>query len=297
MQLQQRLDAALERRAEAAESLRLAEQAHLGALQAAAGARTSDVFSSAVSDMLTRHRRAEETLAHAQNELEDVKQDVRAHMPALEKKARAAHERRKSQEMWVRLTALGVPLLALEATLTTFAPIAWYDYVALVALSAATIAVILVIYAETERFLWFGVSAFVAIGLYIGFVTYFRTHDTPRAEPAAALIDGRVPVEGYFVAQTSDRIYFGLPRTGSMPARMIALRRNDVVALAIGKLTATKHDEALRVARELAQSLCADLANGRSSQARAGAAAEDSRPLCPSLARSPAAHLATTSAR
>jgi hypothetical protein len=275
--LQQRLDKARQREKVAAEALNLAAKAQVGALQAAAGAPDSNVFSSAVEEAQTRRSPAEEEAAAAEDELKRVEQEHREMMPELQRQAEATQEKREHREIWTRLTALGIPLLILEVVLTTFASIAWYDYVALVALSAATIAVVLVIYAETERFLWFGISAFVAIGLYIGFAMYFRTHDSPRAEPAAALIDGRAPVDGYFIAQTSDRIYFGIPRRGLVPARLIALRREDVIALAIGRLTPI--GRAFDAAQELGISLCADLSLGQSSGAEPAYSA--SRPRCP----------------
>ncbi|MGN6373868.1 MAG: hypothetical protein ACTHM1_12920 [Solirubrobacteraceae bacterium] len=292
--LQQSLDDALQRHAAAVEAVKLATSAHMGALQAAAAAPDSSVFSAAVEEEQRRRAATERELTSAADELKRVEHDFREHMPRLERKAKAAREKRESRENWTRLTLLGLVFLGIEMLFTNFAPIAWYDYVIVVALSGATIAVSLVIYAETKRFVWFAISAFVAIGLYIGFVTYFRTHDSAQAEPAAALIDGRVPVEGYFIAQTSDRVYFGIPESVSQPARMIALRRDDVVALAIGKLTVTKKDKAFHVARELGAELCEDLSAGQPKRADT-AAAMDSRPLCPSAsAGAPKAHLALT---
>jgi len=250
----------------AIESLDAAEQAHnlatraaTAALEVAESAPDNPTYQVAVEETASTRVRLEQEREKAKQDVDEVSNQVEVHTPRLEAETAAIRARLENRERWSRLTLLGVPLFIVELALTTFAALAWYDYLALAALSAATVAIILIVYAETDNFIWFAVSAFLAIGLYMGFATYFRTRDNPKAEPAAALVDQRIPVAGYFIAQTSDRIYLGIPKEGATPARMVALRRSDVVALAIGQSVPIQRGEAVTAAKALATSLCADL--------------------------------------
>lgn len=239
--------------------LDVAIQAETAAQELLQSAPDNPTYRAALDETVEARRNREDDAQRAETEVERTRRWLQEEAPQLEQEAATVHAHRTRQELWWRLSLLGVPLFGFELALTTFAALAWYDYLTLIALSAATVAMILVVYAETDNFIWFAVSAFLAIGLYMGFTTYFRTRDTPKAEPAAALVDGRRPIAGYFIAQTSDRIYLGLPGNGSIPAHMISLRRSDVVALAIGQSIAIAHGQALMAADALATSLCSDL--------------------------------------
>jgi hypothetical protein len=236
-----------------------ASRAEAGTLEALGTAPGNRLYAEAAREAADASARIAQELLDAKERADEAERRLAEQLPGLEQETQEVRSRLARQELWIRLTLLGLPLLGLELLLTTFAPLAWYDYVILVALSAATTSLILIIYAYRDHFAWFAVSAFLAIGTYMGFTTYFRTRDDPEAEPAAALVDGRTPVVGYFIAQTSDRIYLGIPPGEGMPGRMIELRRNDVVALAIGRSTPIRDDRALDAAMLLRTSLCAGL--------------------------------------
>jgi hypothetical protein len=236
-----------------------ASRAEAGSLEALNASPHNTVYAEAAREATGARTRLAYELVDAKNRADEAERRLAEQLPGLEQETQEVRSRLARQELWIRLTLLGIPLLGLELLLTTFAPLAWYDYAILVALSAATTSLILIIYAYRDHFAWFAVSAFLAIGTYMGFTTYFRTRDDPEAEPAAALVDGRTPVVGYFIAQTSDRIYLGIPSGEGLPARMIELRRNDVVALAIGQSTPIHDHRALDAAMLLRASLCAGL--------------------------------------
>ncbi|HTD09975.1 MAG TPA: hypothetical protein VK680_13900 [Solirubrobacteraceae bacterium] len=236
-----------------------AARAEAGTLEALSTAPGNTVYAEAAREAADASARLEQELLDAKERADQTERRLAEQLPGLEQKTQEVRSRLARRELWMRLTLLGLPLLGLELLLTTFAPLAWYDYVILVALSATTTSLILIVYAYRDHFAWFAVSAFLAIGTYMGFTTYFRTRDDPEAEPAAALVDGRTPIVGYFIAQTSDRIYLGIPSGGGLPGRMIELRRNDVVALAIGQSTPIHDHHALDAAMLLRTSLCAGL--------------------------------------
>lgn len=108
------------------------------------------------------------------------------------------------------------------------------------------------------NFAWCALTTFVAVGVFTGFLTYYRTVDDPKVEPAAVLRSNGAPVFGFFVAQTSDRVYLGT----TLPAgdvRLDAIPREDVTDMTIAALQpaidATKRGRRLaleicRVARE-----------------------------------------------
>lgn len=289
--LEESLDAARKRLAAAADAVKLECTAHIAALQAAAAAPHREAFSDAVEDAKRRRSSAEREHEQAVADLERLERDVLVKTAELDEQCEEARKKRESRENWTRLPLLGLLFFAFLALFSKFASIGSAEYIAIVPLTAVTVAVSLVIYAETKRFLWFAISAFLVICIFRGIVTYLRTYDTPQAEPAAALVDGRAPVDGYFIAQTSDRIYLGVPQSVSPFPRMIALRRDDVVALAIGRFTRIGGNQAFHVARQLGSELCEDLSAGQSK--RSETASEASRPRCPSkAATSSAARLA-----
>lgn len=110
------------------------------------------------------------------------------------------------------------------------------EFLALAGVALGTVAVSLAIYASTEKFIWFGVVAFVTVGIYIGFATYFSTTGNPKVEPAVALRSDHPPVIGVYVADTASNLYLGtFPGTGQ-PSRLLVIPRAQVTDLAIGPL-------------------------------------------------------------
>jgi len=166
-------------------------------------------------------------------------------------------------------------LLFLELVLMGFAKLGVLAYVILSALSIVTTIVSLLVYEQTNHFSWFGVAAFLSVSLFIGASTYFRTRANPEAEPTAALVSSTKAVAGYFVAQTSDRVYLGEPAGSGLPSRLVGLDRAQVTALSIGPLTRTEASQAIDVANRMAKALCKQVP-----QPEKGATA---RRGCPSL--------------
>ncbi len=139
------------------------------------------------------------------------------------------------------------------------------------------------------RFAVIGLFALVAVPLVMAIATYYRAQAAPRVEPVALLRGDGTPFVGFFVAETSDRVYVGTfdeqTRTPcaaphgacggktdevTIPARLLSLPRNDVVNLTVGPREPLYAEDALsdptrpRTAREWAAGaalrLC-DLAN------------------------------------
>jgi hypothetical protein len=95
-------------------------------------------------------------------------------------------------------------------------------------------AICLVTLANTN-FVWFGLAIIVAVGLLNGFITYCRTKNDAKVEPAALLRSHGAPVFGFYVAQTSDRVYLSTnPMVGK--TRLDVIPRDEVIALVIGGL-------------------------------------------------------------
>jgi hypothetical protein len=138
-------------------------------------------------------------------------------------------------ELWVGfLTVLFFPILFNKAifSLSFF----WPGLIlALVALAAATASA--VVYLSTQKLIWFGVTAFVTVGIYIGFATYYSTTRNPKVEPAAALRGKRAPMVGIFIADTASNLYLGTFPEGPRKPHLIVIPRAQVTSLAIGPLT------------------------------------------------------------
>jgi hypothetical protein len=137
-------------------------------------------------------------------------------------------------ELWVGAAVLLVlPPVANQALFhVTF----FWDGAILVGIAALATTISLVTYVTTEKFVWFGIVAFVTVGAYIGAATFFSTTDNPKIEPAAALRTGHPPVIGIYIADTSTNLYLGsFPEPGK-PSRLIVLPRAQVTDLSVGPL-------------------------------------------------------------
>lgn len=207
---------------------------------------------------------------------------IQGELRAVDAQAETVREHLKRRELRWRLVSLGIPLFGLELLYTWVATeleLEWWTYMILLLASAATVSIILIVYAFKESFVLFAICTFLAVGLYLGFITYFRTRDAPMADPAAALVSERHPIVGYFIAQTSDRVYLGIPPSGGAPSRVVALPRSDVVALAIARPTLIRTGGAFTSARALATVLCADFNNGTADVAKTKSSSL--APICP----------------
>jgi len=92
------------------------------------------------------------------------------------------------------------------------------------------------VYWATENFVWFGVMAFVVVGVYLGAATYFKTHNSAKMEPVAVLRTGHDPVAAAFIASTSENVYVGTFREKKTPPRLLIIPRSQVVELTVGPL-------------------------------------------------------------
>jgi F0F1-type ATP synthase membrane subunit b/b' len=192
---------------------------------------------------------AEATLQGSRAALESAQAHVRSRQGQVDRFKRWSERR----DPFVQGVALVVPILVLELLMTGFGLPA-HDYIWLTLVAACSSALLFGIWTARKKFIWFGVAVFVAVSVFQGVSTYLRTRDSPKVEPMAAITDAPTPVTGYYIAQTGDRIYVGLPSASrTLPARMLALHRDQVKAIVIGRLTPAAG--AMKVARELAQDL------------------------------------------
>jgi hypothetical protein len=122
-------------------------------------------------------------------------------------------------------------------------------------LAIATVALItfcVVVRVRTGNFGWFAAAAIVAVGTMSGLITYYRTVEDVKIEPAAVLRSNGPPLAGFYVAQTSDRLYLGT-KSGE-EAVLQEIPRAAVVEFAVGDLQ--DPDEADEQALELVVDLC-----------------------------------------
>jgi uncharacterized membrane protein YhiD involved in acid resistance len=155
-------------------------------------------------------------------------------------------------------------------------PIHGFLAVCLVAVAAGVIGAIL--YSHTLSFPIMGLVALIAVPVVMGVAIYFRVQNAPRVEPVALLRSDGTPFVGFFLAETSDRVYVGtfeelapdpcdLVRRRrceseveqiKVPARLLSLPATDVQNLTVGPRIPLNANDALddpsrpRTAREWA---------------------------------------------
>jgi len=96
---------------------------------------------------------------------------------------------------------------------------------------AATITVAIVVISMTDHFAWFTVCVFLGVGITVAVSTYARTQSHVKVSPVAFL-NGSDPVAGYFVAETDDAVYLGVPGGPPKPNRSGGLQfENDAATL------------------------------------------------------------------
>jgi hypothetical protein len=110
------------------------------------------------------------------------------------------------------------------------------------------------LYSSTAKFAHIGVFAVVAVPLVMAVAMYFRAQEAPRVEPVAFMRTDGSPFVGFFIAQTTDRVYVGtfdqeapdpcsllpgpncksqLPQI-TVPARLLSLPTSEVQNLTVG---------------------------------------------------------------
>jgi hypothetical protein len=159
----------------------------------------------------------------------------------------------KTWQFWVELgvgfaAVLLLPPLLNKAIFSV--PFFWSGVIlVLVALGAAGMSAL--VYMSTRKRIWFGVAAFLTIGIYIGFATYYSTTRNLKVEPAAVLRGERAPLVGSFIADTSESLYLATFPEASRP-HLIIIPREQVTSLVIGPLTdpADAPETAIKLALE-----------------------------------------------
>lgn len=198
-------------------------------------------------------------------------------------------------ELWVgAVVLLLLPPIANQAL---FHVQFFWDGAILVGIAALATAISLVTYVTTEKFVWFGIVAFITVGAYIGAATFFSTTDNPKVEPAAALRTDHPPVIGIFIADTASNLYLGSFPEAGKPSRLVVVPRAQITDLAIGPLL--NRSTARRRAAEIADEQCEQLiskappatepppAAGSATVAKPGAEGETvEKPACTDAQRS-----------
>jgi hypothetical protein len=139
-----------------------------------------------------------------------------------------------------------------------------------------------------ERWIWFGVAAFVTISAVVTSGMLVRTHEDLKLEPAALMREGTGPLCGFFVAQTGDHYYLGTykrqialegerglsectgeqgPAAGtekrSLPARLMSVPSKEVTDAVIGPPLLREADEGDEDARSRSAAMALELCDRR----------------------------------
>jgi hypothetical protein len=118
---------------------------------------------------------------------------------------------------------------------------------------------------DTVRFSVIGLVALIAVPLVMGVGAFFRTQNAPRVEPVALLKADGTPFVGFFLAETTDRVFVGTfeekapdpcatIRRGpcetdaervKVPAQLLSLPASDVRNLTVGPTMPLNADDAV----------------------------------------------------
>ncbi len=183
-----------------------------------------------------------------------------------------------------------------------YGPLPFYGFLAVCVVAVAAGVVGAILYSHTT-FPVMGLVALIAVPLVMAVATYYRAHNSPRVEPVALLRSDGTPFVGFFLAETSDRVFVGtfeeqapdpcsLVRRGrcaseveqiKVPARLLSLPASDVQNLTVGPRIPLNANDALddpgrpRTAREWAAGaalrLCEDASKARREAEAAAASA------------------------
>jgi hypothetical protein len=144
-----------------------------------------------------------------------------------------------------------VPFLVSDGIVWHVSPL---ELAVLLVLAVAAVAAAVLTYLATDKIVWFGVVAFLAVGVLFCATSYYRTKRYPKVESVAVLVRDRPPRVGFLVARTSDTLYIGTFRHGSGHQRVLAIPQERVTYAAIGPLVGLRRAE--RRALGLALDLC-----------------------------------------
>lgn len=139
----------------------------------------------------------------------------------------------------------------------------WWVAVSLTAAALIVAALWRISEQVNQRLVWFGVAVFLAVPLFGTLLTVVKNLAHPKVQPLALIrkADGpRESIQGLYVAETSDRIYFAniategcggnvVPQSG----RLFSLPKSEVVAMSVGPLQSV--EEAGKSALEMSYAL------------------------------------------
>jgi hypothetical protein len=128
----------------------------------------------------------------------------------------------------------------------------------------ATVTVAIVVISMTDHFAWFTLCVFLGVGVTVAASTYVRTQSHVKVSPASMLV-GSDPVAGFFVAETGEAVYLGIPdrprkqKSGELEfdheaATLVRVSKDSVSGLTIGPIM--DEDDAYRRSLVLARALC-----------------------------------------
>jgi hypothetical protein len=189
----------------------------------------------------------------------------RAQLNAAVRKAEVKDQNRVEQAWQVVLGAIpmviaGGIVIVLGLGGMTF----WYGVLA-IGVAVATVAMAIVVASMTRHFAWYTLCVFLGVGITIAAATFARTQSNVKVSPVAALT-GAAPVTGFYVAETSDSIYFGVPEIPQRDAdgdeltfdhgaaTLVRVPKASVSGFTVGPLMG--EDDAYRRSIELALALC-----------------------------------------
>jgi hypothetical protein len=144
------------------------------------------------------------------------------------------------------LVALGmVGSLKILGTSENWFALAFYGLALLLALICLGVA-----WQTGGRFLWYGVSIFLAVVVFGAGVAIIRTYHDPKLQPMVAFVKtdaGLEPIKGVYVGQNGGRLYFGsvkqLEPSGTAPNFISSVSCDQVVQLGVGPLVSLKKQE------------------------------------------------------
>lgn len=207
------------------------------------------------SELVHLARRDKEKADEQRTAAANLELSAGAEEAELEKRRLSSPARDKAQH-WVEYAIVFLVLTLLPLLVYgSLKDVTGLQKVVLVAVAFAAAGLSLATFLSTGRNLvWLGVVAFMAVGLYTGLATYFRTVQNPKVEPAAALLGNRPPAPGVFLAETSSNLYLGTFTEGNVLPRVLVIPVVQVTDLSIGPLLDPK--AARLEAIELAQREC-----------------------------------------
>ena len=177
---------------------------------------------------------------------------------------RAELERRRETEQsarrrgsWWRVPIGALLLLVFEFVLL-LGPLAAPEgkqYVPLAIAASGSALLAFSVYAATQQFAWFGVAAFLSIGIVFGMARFYDTRNNLRVAPVAVLRSDRQPTAGFLVADTGNLLMLGRGRGGKGGRQMLVMPRSEVRDLIVGEATDLK--DARTMSFLLLRRLCA----------------------------------------